>query len=71
MKYSDYQHLLGKNKIQLINDFGQEFNYYPDNIWTYIIKTGWMGSKSVLILFFKDDVVSTIKIKTFYGKIKT
>ncbi|MDN4013433.1 hypothetical protein QX233_13230 [Chryseobacterium gambrini] len=71
MKNNDYKHLLGKDKIQLIKDFGQEFNYYPANVWTYIIKTGWLGSKYVLIIFFKDNIVSKIKLKTFYGKIKT
>ena len=67
--FSRYQYLKGKNKKQVKEELGQEFNYYHARIWSYLLKTNWLGRKTVLILHFKDDLVETVKIKKCYAKI--
>ncbi|SEW26451.1 hypothetical protein SAMN05421841_1915 [Chryseobacterium wanjuense] len=68
-KKNHYQHLMGRDKKQIVYEMGQEFNFYPNNIWTYIIDNGWFGRKTMLLLFFKSEKVYEIKVKNFYGKI--
>ncbi len=70
MKEQDYQHLLGKTKGQIMEEMEQEFNFYPSDIWTYIIATNWFGRKKILIIFFNDeDLVVNVFIKNMYGKV--
>lgn len=69
MKLSDYRYLIGKDKQFVIDDLGSEFNYYHTEIWTYHLKTNWLGKKIHLLLLFKDDVVHEIKIKKTYAKL--
>ena len=65
------QNLLGKDKKEILSELGQEFNFYPSEVWTYVLHTNWFGRKTALLLFFEDEVVKGIKIKKYYGKIKT
>ena len=44
MKTSDYQYLIGKEKKEIIEELGAQFNYYHSEIWTYHIKTNWVGN---------------------------
>ncbi len=62
-----FTHLIGKDKKQILVDFGQEFNYYPSDQWTYELKKNWLGKRKFLILVFKNDTVVSSKIKTQYG----
>lgn len=64
------EHLIGKSKLMIVNEIGQEFNYFPDSIWTYHLKDYWWGQKKMMILYFEDDVVKKVKIKRIYGKVK-
>jgi len=68
---NDFQHLLGKDKSEVLEELGQEFNFYPSEIWTYILHTNFFGRKTLLLLFFENDVVKIIKIKKHYGKINS
>lgn len=69
MKASDHQHLIGKEKKEIIEELGFDFNYYHSEIWTYHIKTNWIGKKTFLLLRFKGDTVHQVKIKKSYAKI--
>jgi hypothetical protein len=70
-KKHNYQYLIGKSKDQIVKEMEEEFNFYPSDIWTYILATTWFGRKKVLIIFFNDeDIVIKVFIKNVYGKIK-
>ena len=57
----------GKNKQEIIDCFGQGFNYYPDNYWFYNLKKCWWGrKKALLVIFGKEGRVKDINIKTYY-----
>lgn len=69
MHLSQYQYLVDKDKKEVIAELGQEFNYYPSEIWTYCIKTNWLGIKIYLLILFKEERVDKIKIKKTYAKL--
>ncbi len=69
MKLSDYLYLIGKDKSFVIDNLGSEFNYYHAEIWTYHLKTNWIGKKYYLLVRFKDNIVYQIKIKKTYAKL--
>ena len=69
METSEYQYLIGKEKKEIIEELGAQFNYYHSEIWTYHIKTNWLGKKRYLLIAFKDEKVYNIKIKKTYAKI--
>ena len=62
-------HIIGKSKKQILNELGEEFNYYHSNLWSYCIKTNWTGRKTHLVLHFKNEAVKNIEIKKGYGKL--
>lgn len=63
--------LFGKSKKEIVEELGQEFNYYPERIWTFQIKKYWWGQKRFLILYFEEEKVVKVKMKRVYGKINT
>lgn len=65
----EYQYLLNKTKKEVKQDLGQDFNFYPSDIWWYHLKTSWLGRKTFLFIHFKDEQVFKITIKKCYGKI--
>ena len=65
-----YNHLIGKTKKEVLEELGYEFNFYPSEVWSYILHTSWYGRKTVLLLFFDNENVKKIDIKKQYGKIK-
>lgn len=69
MKTSDYQYLLGKEKKEVIEKFGSEFNYYHSEIWSYHVKTNWWGRKYYLLILFKNEIVQKVQIKKSYAKL--
>ena len=34
---------------------GDEFNFYPDKKWVYILKKYWLGKQKKLIIEFDDE----------------
>lgn len=74
-KYKDeknkYSYLMGKSKKEITELLGQDFNYYPADVWFYILSKSWLGRIKALLLYFKDEKVCVIKIKTTYGKISS
>ncbi|AQX06508.1 hypothetical protein BAX94_04170 [Elizabethkingia meningoseptica] len=66
---SNYNHLLGKTKKEIINILGEEFNYYPDILWIYEINRTWWGKKTVLLLSFnQEETLEKINTKTYFLK---
>lgn len=63
MKEDRYSHLIGKNKKQVIEELGDEFNFYPSKTWTYVVKKDWIGRKYILTIFFEEEIVVKLKIK--------
>ena len=70
MKTSNSNHL-GKTKNEIVLELGQEFNYYPSSIWSYFIKTNWLGQNKFLVLYFENEKVIKVEIKSNYGKFKS
>ncbi|WP_167369807.1 hypothetical protein [Chryseobacterium shigense] len=60
---------MGKSKKEITELLEQDFNYYPADFWFYILSKSWPGRIKVLLLYFKEEKVCEIKIKTTYGKI--
>ena len=61
---------LGLTKKEILLKLGQEFNFYPDRKWSYILKRSWYGKKKILYLTFDDsDQVISQSIESKYGKI--
>lgn len=58
-----YNHLVGKTKKEVLEELGYEFNFYPSEVWSYILHTSWYGRKTVLLLFFDNENVKKIDIK--------
>ncbi|MXS72089.1 hypothetical protein GSF70_12765 [Flavobacteriaceae bacterium W22] len=69
MKISDYQYLIGKDKKEIIEELGSDFNYYHSKIWSYHLKTNWIGKKTFLLILFKEETAHQIKIKKSYAKL--
>lgn len=61
--------LLGLTKKEMIAKFGDEFNFYPDNVWVYFLHRNFFFRKSFLVINFENDIVISIQTKTTYGKI--
>lgn len=58
----DYSDLKGKTKEEILKDLGEEFNFYPNDLWTYSLKKDWLGRWIFLYLYFKDDKVYQVSI---------
>jgi len=59
--------LMGRSKKEIIEWFGEGENYFPDNLWLYIIKKNWWKKKTTLLLIFgRDGYVKAVNIKEYY-----
>lgn len=68
MNVRQYQYLLNKDKKQVIKELGEEFNFYPADIWSYRLKKSWFGRKTILLLYFSSNRVCKVEIKKCYGQ---
>lgn len=66
--FEKYKYLIGKSKAEIVSILGQEFNFYPANIWDYKIYKTWWGKEVILYLDFQNDVVFNLKVKISYWK---
>ena len=67
-----YHNLVGKTKQEILSEIGFEFNHYPSDVWTYLIKKNWLGLKTFLIIYFCSNTVKEVKtIKTFRKSIRS
>lgn len=66
----NYNSLIGKTKKEVLGELGEEFNYYPDKVWSYVLKKYWWGKKWILYIEFdKEDKVIAKFTALRYGKI--
>lgn len=70
MKTTQYQYLIGKEKSQVIENLGTEFNYHTPEIWFYYIRRDWIGKNVYLFILFKNEKAYKLKIKKSYAKIR-
>jgi hypothetical protein len=68
-KKDEYQHYIGMSKQQMITEMNNQANYYMANRWEYHTSTNWLGKKTILTLFFRNDIVYKIRIKKTYRKV--
>lgn len=57
-----YIYLVGRNKKEVLEKLGDQYNHYPSEIWTYQLTRNWLGRKKFLVLHFKNNIVHTIKL---------
>jgi len=69
MNNINYQYLMGKSKREVFMELEEGFNYFPDEIWTYDMKSNWWGRKTALIIRFEMETVVQVKISTYYFKL--
>ncbi|WP_370895942.1 hypothetical protein [Chryseobacterium gossypii] len=71
MTNNNFDVLQNKSKKEVIEELGDGFNFYPDQIWYYILSKRWWGKKVVLFIEFdENDVVCSHYVKTVYGKVR-
>jgi len=64
-----YEDLLTKTKKEVIQQLGQQFNYYPSSTWFYVMWSfRWWRHKVLYIRYDKNEKVIAVKIFTKYGK---
>jgi len=61
------ERLIGATKTEILEELGEGFNFYPDNLWVYDFKKNWW-SKSLLLLSFDNNMLIDIKIKKSFFK---
>ena len=61
--------LLGKTKDEIIDLLGDEFNFYPESIWHYVLSKTWYGRKKVLYIEFEEGIVIHKSVITTYGRL--
>lgn len=61
--------LSGKTKKEIIALLGDEFNFYPDSIWSYVVSKKWYGRNKILYIEFENEIVIRKFTKITYGKI--
>ncbi|HCA08927.1 MULTISPECIES: hypothetical protein [unclassified Chryseobacterium] len=64
-----YNDLPGKTKKEVIELLGDEFNFYPDNIWIYLLHRNFFGRKTYLVIYFENNTATHMKIRKTYGSI--
>lgn len=51
----DIESFIGLSKKEVAPALGEEFNFYPDNEWPYILKRHWWGKSRILHLIFDEE----------------
>lgn len=64
----DNADLIGLSKEAMIKELGDDFNFFPNNRWTYFLKRNFWRQNVFLILFFENNVVVKIKYLQTYKK---
>lgn len=63
---SKYLDLLGITKKEVLLKIGDDFNFYPDPVWIYLLHRNILGKKTFLIITFDTDIVIKVSIKKTY-----
>lgn len=63
----NFKILLGKSKYEIFMMFGEEKNFYSEDLWLYDLAKSYCGLKeTVLFVEFEDEFVKQIFVKKFY-----
>lgn len=66
MKNVKYCHLLGKHKLEILEELGGcVSNFYSEDIWIYELKNSFI-KQTILFIEFEGTYVINIHIKNFY-----
>lgn len=66
MKKEAFNYLIGKTRNQIKKEFGDGFNYFENETWTYELAKNWFGRKTILSITFKEQKAATLHVyKTF------
>jgi hypothetical protein len=57
-----YDYLKGMTKKQVLEEMGDECNFFQSDVWTYILYKTWL-TKNVLVIEFENEKATNIKIK--------
>jgi hypothetical protein len=68
---TDYKYLVEKSKKEVLLEMGEEYNFFPSDVWTYTLNRIWIIKSKVLFVYFKDNKVVNVEIKNCYGKFST
>lgn len=64
-----YAELTGMTKNELLHEMGDDFNFYPDPVWIYLLHKNFLGRKTFLIVHFEKNIIIKTAIKKTYGNI--
>jgi len=56
MSRKHFTQFVGRKKQDVLSEMGNRFTHYPGRLWAYHLKNDWLGRKSILVLFFENDV---------------
>lgn len=62
------KHLIGKTKREILVELGEGYNFFPDNKWSYFQRKDIWYRNVFLMLIFKDNITTDIKIIKTYKK---
>lgn len=68
MKKEAFSYLIGKTRHQVKKEFGDGFNYFENEIWTYELAKSWFGRKTILSITFKEQKASVLHIYKTFGR---
>lgn len=69
MRKNKFDALLNKSKKEIINELGDGFNFYPDQVWYYALSRNWWGRRKILFVEFDEKgMVCKQYVKTVYFK---
>lgn len=58
---------LGMTKKEVMEELGDDFDFYPDDIWYYELnKTWWRVVKTIMFLEFENNRVNLKYIKNIF-----
>ncbi|NML69412.1 hypothetical protein HHL23_06340 [Chryseobacterium sp. RP-3-3] len=64
-KKYEFDYLLNQDKEQVVKLVGEEFNFYPS------LETGSFWRKTVMFIFFDNEIVFKTEIKIMYEKLRS
>lgn len=63
-----FEYLLSKKKKEVLEQFGDGFNFYPRDEWAYFLGKNFWGIRSFLIIKFRNDEVINVSIKKTFRR---
>lgn len=58
----------GKEKLQIKEELGDQYNFYPASVWSYYIGKDLLYRNIYLYIYFKESVAQKTEIKNIMEK---